>query len=151
MGHPFKGVDDAGASGGLHPDVVAAVVSHCRANVEAFACVWGPGGAVFGADVGEDFGAGWGKWRPVEVKLAVELCIGGEVGVDARGAEEIQGDYCLGNEFVPEVEWEGGIDRAKTSNEVVFEGLDGSFGFVSAVEASRGELYVDVVVIDFVD
>ena len=71
VGHPSEGVGDAGASGLFVPYVVATVVAHCGADVKAFACVWGPGVSVGGANVGEDFGARWGERRPVVVEMSV--------------------------------------------------------------------------------
>ncbi len=48
-----------------------------------------PRGALTGFDMNKDANAGWCQWRPIEVKVSVELCMGGEFGIDAGPAHEI--------------------------------------------------------------
>jgi hypothetical protein len=46
----------------------------------------------------------------------------------------------LREKFVPEIERKVWMSAAEAGDEVVLEGLDGSFGPVATVEASGGEL-----------
>ena len=56
----------------------------------------------------------------------------------------------MGEEFVPDVEWKVGVDGAEPRNKMIFEGLDGSFCLVTSMEAYRGKLEINVIVVDFV-
>ena len=48
-----------------------------------------------------DFGAEGTDWRSVRVEGAIELGLGGQAWVDARGAEEIERYQCLWEEAIP--------------------------------------------------
>ena len=93
----------------------------------------------------EDADAGRGEWCPVEVEGAVELGPGRELGVQAGTTEEVQGDDCLGDEAVPQVEREVFVDAAEARDEVVFERANGAFGGVASVDAGRDKLVVNVL------
>jgi len=62
--------------------------------------------------VGDDATAWWTERCAVEIEGTVDLGVGGELGVDTRAAQEVQGDLGLGEEFVPEGQREVGIDAA---------------------------------------
>ena len=49
-------------------------------------------------------------------------------------AEEVEGEFILGEELVPELVGKGGVGTGKDSKEVVFEGVDGLFGGIAAME-----------------
>jgi hypothetical protein len=49
-----------------------------------------PGCAVGGFVVDEDVNAGWCNGSPIEIVAAVKLGVGGELGVDAGAAEEVE-------------------------------------------------------------
>ena len=48
-------------------------------------------------------------------------------------------------QFVPVLKREAGVDRAKASNEVVLERLDGTLSGIAAVVACRCQLIGDVM------
>ena len=48
-----------------------------------------------------NFGAEGTNWRSVEVEGAMELGLGGQEWVDARGTEEIESYQCLREEAIP--------------------------------------------------
>ena len=48
--------------------------------------------------------------------------------------EEVECELGLGQEFVPQELWEGGIDAGQYGEEVGLERLDGAFGSVAAVD-----------------
>ena len=43
----------------------------------------------------QDAGAGWRNGGPVIVEVAMDLCPGRELGVEAGSAKEIKGEKCL--------------------------------------------------------
>ena len=67
-----------------------------------------------------------------------------------RGSQQVEGNNCLGDKFVPEMEGKGGINGAESGDEMVLEGLDGPLCFVASMKARWGKLEVDVVVVYFV-
>ena len=54
-------------------------------------------GASVGSDVYDHASAGWSQWTLVEVKVAIQAGVGGELGLAPRGAEEVEGDAGLGH------------------------------------------------------
>ena len=54
--------------------------------------------------------------------------------------KEVQGEFGLREELVPEEVWKGFGDASKDGKEVCFEGADVSFRNVAAVDIRRGEL-----------
>jgi len=68
-----------------------------------------------------------------------------KIGIDSGGAEHAQGNHSKENKAVPLVGWEGGIGSIEDGDEVVFKGLDGSFGWVESVITGRCKLVVEVV------
>ena len=60
--------------------------------------------------------------------------MGGKVGVDVRGSEEIQGEEGLRQETVPEMEGKVGVCTAESGNEMILEGADGAFGRVASMD-----------------
>jgi hypothetical protein len=91
----FDGVKDARGAFFWHVELVAAVMVHCWTDVPAGGSVGRPGGAITRFFVPDGEGAGRCEWCCVVIKVAVELRIRGEFGVEARGAEEVQGDVGL--------------------------------------------------------
>ena len=52
-------------------------------------------------------------------------------------AKEIESEFGLGQEFVPEELGEGGVDSSQDGEEMSFEGLNGPFSGVTAVDVRR--------------
>ena len=69
---------------------IAAIVMRNRANVPAGGAVADVGFADRGLLMHNDFGAEGTEWRAVKVEGAMELGVGGQAWVDARGAEQIE-------------------------------------------------------------
>lgn len=81
--------------GSVGPNGVATVVLEGGADVPAFDGVRCPCFADGGWFVDEDSCAGWCERRSIEVEGAVDLRPGGELGVDAGRAEEVERKECL--------------------------------------------------------
>ena len=69
---------------------VAAIVMRSRAKVPARGAVAGAGFADRGLTVHNDFDAEGTEWRAVKFEGAMELGVGGQAWVDARGADHIE-------------------------------------------------------------
>ena len=80
---------------------IAAIVMQSRAKVPAGGAVAGVGFADRGLLMHNDFGAKGTDWRSVKVEGAMDLGLGGQAWVDARGAEEIESYQCLREEAIP--------------------------------------------------
>ena len=63
-----------------------------------------------------------------------------------RGAQEIQGYFCLGKELIPEMHGKGGVDTAKPGDEVVFKSANCSFRGVSTVDIGGRKLKIDALI-----
>ncbi len=98
--------------------------------------------------VDDNAGARWCKGTPVEVKDAMEARIGGEPGLAARGAKEVQRDVSLWHEQIPFGEREFGVAKSETRTEMVLPGLDSTFGRVAAMAVWRNALEVNVVLLE---
>ncbi len=106
---------------------------HCRADVPAIDSVRCPGFAHCGFLVNEDASARWCKRCSVKIKGSVNLRIRGESWVDARSAQQVEGQHCLWQQLVPKVEREVGVGAAEAGNEVVFKRADSALGRVPSV------------------
>ena len=84
----FGGVSFSASLSDVVP--IAAIVMQSRAKVPAGGAVAGVGFADRGILMHNDFGAEGTKWRLVKVEGAMELGVGVQVWVDARGAEKIE-------------------------------------------------------------
>jgi hypothetical protein len=93
----------------------------------------------------EDANTGRCEWRLVEIEDAINLGLGGETRVDARGPEEVQSEKRLREQPVPKVERKVWVGAAQPSDEMVFEGADGTFGCIRAVVVRRYQLIVDMI------
>ena len=82
----------------------------------------------------------------VEIEAAMKVLMRGETGIEPRSAEEVESELCLREQLVPQVHREGWIGCAKASDEVVLEGTNSSFSYISSVGArwDQLELYVFV-------
>ena len=72
---PGERVGDACLERFRHEYVVAAIMSHGRAEVETGATVGGPSCAIFGRIMYEDEGTGGPKWVTCKVEGAVDVFV----------------------------------------------------------------------------
>ena len=95
FGEERNGVDDAFGMGAWYPDAIALVMVEGWANVPSVCAMWGPSLADGGFFMNDDARA-WGcEGCACEIECALELCIGRQLGVEARGAEEIKREFGL--------------------------------------------------------
>lgn len=86
-GEEFDGVGDASGVGFRDENLVAPVVIHGWSSVPAGCAVCGPRGTFAGLIVSDNADAGRREGRAIVVKVTEELRVGGELGVDSRGAK----------------------------------------------------------------
>ena len=144
--HPGEArVDDAFGAGVCRPDTVASVMTRGLSKITAIDGIGCPGFADRGLFVDEYSGSRRRDWSAVKVKGSVDLGVSGEAWVDAGAAEEVDGDQCLREKMVQQIEREAGVGAAEACDEVVFEGSDGPFGGVPAMDVWRGKLEIEVL------
>jgi hypothetical protein len=89
------------------------------------------------------------SWRSkicfVVIHKTMEVRSGGELWMQSRGSQEIQRDFRLWQESVPQVQWEGGVNWGDTGHKVFFEGPDGAFRDVAAMAVGRNQLVSDII------
>jgi len=129
-----EGVGGADGSGGGDVDGVASIVEEGGANVKSAEAVRGPGGAVFGAEVGDAKLARRVEGMGFEVEFkSMEAVPGGYGGggwrVGRRGprAKVVEGKFGHGEEEVPEIRGESIVSGGEDGKEVIFGGLNGTF------------------------
>jgi hypothetical protein len=91
--------------------------------------------------------SGWAQGCAVEVKGTVDLGPSGKFGIDLRTTEEVQSDLCLGEEMIPKMNWEVFIHAAEAGNKMIFEGTDGPFCSIAAMDAWWYKLIIDIIVV----
>ncbi len=74
------------------------------------------------------------------VFVAVQLMVCQDVGVESGASEEVACYFCLVCQMVPQLEWEVDVGGTESTDEVVFEGLDGAFRGVDAMIVGFDEL-----------
>lgn len=79
----------------MDPDAVAAVGVLGRADIPAVEAMWGPGAAVFGLNVGDHTTTRRANRCSIEVKVAIDLGVGRELGVEAGATEKVECDFGL--------------------------------------------------------
>jgi hypothetical protein len=70
---------------------------------------------------------------------------GRELRRQTRGPQEIQCDFRLWQESVPQVHWEGGVNRGDPGHKVFLEIPDGAFRGVASVKVRRNQLIRDFI------
>lgn len=111
------------------------------ADAEAFASAEVPGVAG-GCFVVDKHWASYGTERcGVVVEWSIEGFPRGGGGSEGGLAKEIEGEFCLGEQRVPEVIWERSIDASEYAEEVCLERLYGAFGSIGSVDV-RGDKLV---------
>ena len=75
------------------------------------------------------------------VRFAMDAVIGGDVVLVGEDAHHVEGDFCLRNELVPEVDGERRVSSGKDRYKVSLEHLYSAFCFVGPV-SKRGHEFV---------
>ena len=88
--------------------------------------------------------ADWTDGGGVEVEGAVEVLPGRHVRVKGGPAEEVQGEFRLQEELVPEEVGEGIRDAGEHRKEGIFKSADGTFSNIEAMEICRDKLEISV-------
>jgi hypothetical protein len=70
---------------------------------------------------------------------------GRELRKQPRCPQEIQRDFRLWQESVPQVLWKGRINRGEPGHKVFFESSDGAFSGIASMTVRRHQLVRDIV------
>jgi hypothetical protein len=70
---------------------------------------------------------------------------GGELRMQTRCPQEIQCDFCLWQESVPQVHWEGGVNRVEFGHKVFLENPDGALCGVASMTVRQNQLISDII------
>ena len=141
VGEVSQGVRHSHGGGSDDVYLVAAVVEEGRTDVESTGGVGSPGGAGGGrlvriaqlADGMEGVGV------QVEGK-AVETVVGGQRWIGAPGEKVVEGKLDGGEDLIPEVEGELGVDRGKGGDDVILRSANKALCEVGTVVVGRDEL-----------
>jgi hypothetical protein len=89
------------------------------------------------------------SWRRkscfVVIHETMKVSSGGELRMQSRGSQEIQCDFRLRYEYVPQVQWKCGVNLGEPCHKVFFEGPDGAFRGVAAMAVRRHQLVSDII------
>ena len=88
-------------------------------------------------------------WGAVEVEMATNLCPSRQLWVGARATEQVESDFCLGQQTVPQVEWKIFVHTAQASNKMFLECANCALGRVATVVVRWHELKIDVLFMHF--
>ncbi len=76
----------------------------------------------------------------IVIVMAVHMCIGQDVGIGLRLAEEEQLRFDLGEKLAPKIHRHGGQASAEHADHVVLECLDGLLGQIAPMVIGRGRV-----------
>jgi len=93
----------------------------------------------------DDADARRGNGSAIEIEVAMKLRPSRQAGVDAGPAQEIEREFSLGEQAVPEMHREVLVRAAEAGDEVVLEGADGTFGGIAAMDMGRDQLKVNLL------
>jgi hypothetical protein len=148
VGEPCEGVGDTLRTGVTCPDAIAAVMVEGGTQVPSMDGMGSPGAPGRGFFMDEDPDARRCKRGTVKVENATDMGIGGEVGMEPAGAQEVEGLESLGQKSIPEMEGEVRWGGTQSGNEVVLKGADGALSGIPAMDVGRSELGIDVVFVE---
>jgi hypothetical protein len=130
---------DQGLGDGIDAEV-AAVVFEGDANVVTVSAVEVPGAADVGFVVDDDWATEGEDGVGVVIEGAVEMFPGRDGWIDCRLAEQVESEFNLSKEQIPEVAGEISGKTRDDGKEVGLEGLYGMFGGIAAMDMRGHEL-----------
>ena len=118
----------------------AAVVVECRADVKTLAAAEVPRPTCSWLVMYYDRSAHGSHGGGVEVKRAVVVFPGRDGRFNVGLAKEVQGEFCLGQQAVPQEVGKDIRDSRQNGEELCLERADGTFSDVAAVNIWRDKL-----------
>jgi hypothetical protein len=110
VGKEFKSVHDAFTGRGRDVYILTSVMMHCGTQRVSMLTVGSPGVSLSWFLVCNYFASWRIKSCFVVVHKTMKVNSGGELWMQSRGSQEIQRDFRLLQESVPQVQWEGGVN-----------------------------------------
>ena len=143
VGEPSNSVARANATSFGNVNVPTTVAVHVRTNVPAFFTVVGPRRTVIRFLVSQNANARRGNGIAIEIVEPLDLVVRRNPRIQPRTTKKIQSHFSLRKKFVPNRNREVPLDRSQTSNEVIFERSDGTFGVVGTMNTGWDSLPLD--------
>ena len=125
---------------------------HAGTNIPPlFAMISKGRGAIVGSNINNDSCTKGGKGGAVEVKLAQDLVVSGEFGVDPGGPEQVECDDGLWEKLIPETSRESLISSVQNGSEVIFKSADSTLRWIVTVVMESHQLVFEVLLFNFVE
>jgi hypothetical protein len=118
---------------------------HCGTQRVSMLPVGSPSATLSWFFVCNDFASWWSKSCLVVIHETMEVRSGRELWMQSRGSQEILRDFRLWQESVPQVQWEGGVNRGEPGHKVFLESPDGAFRSGAAMAVRRHQLVSDII------
>ena len=131
---------DAFCAGTWNVDAATLVVVRGGYEVPSIDTVGVPGAAFSRCLMDNNSGAGRRQGCAVEVKRTVQLGFRQKSWIEAGRTEEVECEGSMGDEAVPDMQGEVGVEAAQAGDEVILVGLDCTFYGVGAMEVWGNEL-----------
>jgi hypothetical protein len=100
---PGEGVSDSFMLGSPNVGTIALVAVKGGANVPSVNAMSGPGGALVRLFMDDDVNTRWSNGGTIEIKVAIDLGPGREIGIDVRASHEVESEDGLWKQLAPEV------------------------------------------------
>jgi hypothetical protein len=81
--------------------------------------------------------AWWGQGCTIKIKETMELGVGRQLWIDSGPTQKIEGQDCLRQQAVPQMEGKVFVTTAKASDKMIFERADCTFSSIATVDARR--------------
>jgi hypothetical protein len=141
----LKSVHDASTGRGRDVNVLTLVVMHCGTQRVSMLPVRSPSAYLSWFFVCNYFASWRIKCCFVVIHETMEVHRGRELWMQSPGSKKIQRDFHLWKESVPQVQWEGGVNRGDPGHKVFLERPDGAFRGVAAMKVRRHQLVSDII------
>jgi hypothetical protein len=110
VGKEFESIHDAFTGRGRDVYILTSVMMHCGTQRVSMLPVGSPRASLSWFFVCNDFASWRSKSCFVVIYKTMKVNSGGELWMQSRGPQEIQRDFRLWQESVPQVQWEGGFN-----------------------------------------
>jgi hypothetical protein len=144
-GKKLESVNDAFTGRGRDVNVLTSVVMHCGNQRLSMLPVGSPSASLYWFFVYDYFASWRSKSCFVVIHKTMKVLRGRELWMQSRGSKKIQRDFRLWQECVPQVQWEGGVNRGEPGHKVFLESTDGAFRGVASMAVRWHQLVSDII------
>jgi hypothetical protein len=145
VGKEFESIHDAFTGRGRDVYILTSVMMHCGTQRVSVLPVGSPRSPLSWFFVCNYVATWRSKNWFVVIHKTMEVRSGRELRMQSRGLQEIQSDFRLWQESVPQVQWEGGFNRGEPGHKVLLESPDGAFRGVASMAVRWHQLVSDII------